>query len=116
MRRCGFFAGTALPRYGYKYDDFEACFCADAESEQYCAHWVCHGFRNNAKHDLSLDADAADPAFDNYWTCNTSNAESEGVRTTECLEWTGSLECGSTALNSNPQSNKWTVQAPLQSV
>ena len=31
-------------------------------------------FRNNAKHALSLDADAADPAFDNYRTWNATNA------------------------------------------
>ena len=77
-------------------------------------------FRNNAKHALSLDADAADPAFDNYWTCNATNAtlqrsavdmaalathvstadyacteayaESEGERTAEYLAWTGSLD------------------------
>ena len=65
--------GTNLPRYCYKYDDFEACFCEDAASEQYCARWISLGYRNNVKHSLSLSADASDPSF-----VNCSNSSSAG--------------------------------------
>ena len=60
--KCGLFEDSILksndlsiPKYCYKYDDHQSCFCLYDEDDAYCKNYYCHKYLNNAKYDIDAD-------------------------------------------------------------